>query len=65
VNVAMKGTANLIEVPLDVSGTLSDPVLLPNRAALAGAAAGAAFMGPGWGTSVGSKAGQALEKLFK
>ena len=65
VNVAMKGTASLIEVPLDVSGTLSDPVLLPNRAALAGAAAGTALMGPGWGTSVGSKAGQALEKLFK
>lgn len=65
VNVAMKGTASLIEVPLDVSGTLSDPVLLPNRAALAGAAAGTAMMGPGFGTSVGSKAGQALEKLFK
>ncbi|MDP1680623.1 MAG: AsmA family protein [Burkholderiales bacterium] len=65
VNVAMKGTASLIEVPLDVSGTVSDPVLFPNRAALAGAAAGTAILGPGWGTSVGSKAGQALEKLFK
>lgn len=65
VNVAMKGTASLIEVPLDVSGTVSDPVLFPNRAALAGAAAGTAIMGPGFGTSVGSKAGQALEKLFK
>lgn len=65
VDVAMKGTARLIEVPLDVSGTVSDPVLFPNRAALAGAAAGTAILGPGWGTSVGSKAGQALEKLFK
>lgn len=65
VNVAMKGTASLIEVPLDVSGTVSDPVLFPNRAALAGAAAGTALMGPGFGTSVGSKAGQALEKIFK
>lgn len=65
VNVAMKGTARLIEVPLDVSGTVSDPVLFPNRAALAGAAAGTAIMGPGFGTSVGSKAGQALEKIFK
>lgn len=65
VNVAMRGTVGLIEVPLDVSGTLSDPVLFPNRAALAGAAAGTAILGPGWGTSVGSKAGQALDKLFK
>lgn len=65
VNVAMRGTASLIEVPLEVSGTLNDPVLFPNRAALAGAAAGTAFMGPGFGTSVGSKAGQALENLFK
>ena len=65
VNVAMRGTASLIEVPLEVSGTLNDPVLFPNRAALAGAAAGTALMGPGFGTSVGSKAGQALEKLFK
>ena len=65
VNVAMKGTASLIEVPLDVSGTVSDPVLSPNRAALAGAAAGTAILGPGFGTSIGSKAGQALEKIFK
>ncbi|MBI5750576.1 MAG: AsmA family protein [Hydrogenophilales bacterium] len=65
VNVAMKGAASLIEVPLDVSGTVNDPVLFPNRAALAGAAAGTAIMGPGLGTSAGSKAGQALEKLFK
>ncbi|MBT9612629.1 MAG: AsmA family protein [Burkholderiales bacterium] len=65
VNVAMKGTASLIEVPLDVSGTVNEPVLFPNRAALAGAAAGTAIMGPGFGTSVGSKAGQALERLFK
>ena len=65
VNVAPKGMASLVEVPLDVSGTLSNPILLPNRAALAGAAAGTAILGPGFGTGAGSKAGQMLEKLFK
>lgn len=65
VNVAMTGTSSLVEIPLDLSGTISDPVILPNKAALAGAAAGTAVLGPGVGTSVGSKAGQLLEKLFK
>ncbi len=65
VTVALKGVSNLVDVPLDVSGTLSDPILLPNRAALAGAAAGTAILGPGFGTGLGSKAGQALEKIFK
>lgn len=65
INVALKGVAGLVAVPLDVSGTVSDPILLPNRAALAGAAAGTAIMGPGFGTGVGSKAGQMLDKLFK
>jgi hypothetical protein len=50
---------------LEVAGTLSDPILFPNRAALAGAAVGTGLMGPGFGTTVGAKAGQALDKLFK
>ena len=65
INVALKGVAGLVAVPLDVSGTVSDPILLPNRAAFAGAAAGTAIMGPGFGTGVGSKAGQMLDKFFK
>lgn len=65
VNVAIKGIGLLAEVPLDVSGTLSDPVLFPNYAALAGATAGTAILGPGFGTGIGSKAGQALESIFK
>lgn len=64
VNVALTSVAGLA-VPLDVSGTLSEPVLLPNAAALAGAAAGTALMGPGFGTGLGTKAGQALEALFQ
>lgn len=65
VNAEMKGTANLVSVPLEVSGTLQDPVLIPNRSALAGAAVGTGLMGPGFGTSVGAKAGEALDKLFR
>lgn len=65
VNVEMKGTASLLKVPLEVSGTLQDPILFPNRAALAGAAVGTGILGPGFGTGVGAKAGEALDKLFK
>jgi uncharacterized protein involved in outer membrane biogenesis len=65
VNVEMKGTASLLRVPLEVSGTLQDPVLFPNRAALAGAAVGTGLLGPGFGTGLGAKAGEALDSLFK
>jgi hypothetical protein len=65
VSVEVKGTASLVSVPLEVAGTIQDPVLFPNRAALAGAAVGTGLMGPGFGTSVGTKAGEALDKLFK
>ena len=50
-------------IPLDVSGTVDHPMLLPTRAALAGAAAGT-LLAPGLGTGLGAKAGQALESLF-
>ena len=50
-------------IPLDVSGTIDHPMLLPSRAALAGAAAGTLLL-PGVGTGLGVKAGQALEGLF-
>jgi uncharacterized protein involved in outer membrane biogenesis len=65
VNVEMKGTASLVSVPLQVAGTIQNPVLFPNGAALAGAAVGTGLMGPGFGTGVGVKAGEAIEKLFK
>lgn len=65
VNVEMKGTASLLQVPLEVSGTLQNPVLFPNRAALAGAAVGTGLLGPGFGTGLGAKAGEALDSLFK
>ncbi len=41
-------------MPLVVSGTLSNPVVLPSKAAM---------FGPGVGTSLGIKAGGAIDKI--
>jgi uncharacterized protein involved in outer membrane biogenesis len=63
VDVELKGTGGLVGVPLAVSGTLADPVLMPTRGALAGAAVGSVLL-PGVGTAVGSSLGDKLGKLF-
>jgi uncharacterized protein involved in outer membrane biogenesis len=62
-SVAIKNSVNLVAIPLDVSGTVSKPVVLPSKAALAGAVAGTAILGPGAGTSVGIKAAEALDSI--
>jgi hypothetical protein len=51
-------------VPLNVSGTVESPLLLPTGGTVAGAAVGTAILGPGVGTSVGAKVGQWAEGLF-
>lgn len=51
-------------VPLNVSGTVESPLLLPTGGTVAGAAVGTAILGPGVGTSVGAKVGQWTEGLF-
>ncbi len=53
----------LTEIPLIVSGTVNQPVVYPSKAAIAGAIAGTAVLGPGVGTSVGIKAAGALDKV--
>jgi len=63
VEVELKRSVSLVAIPLDVSGTVSDPVVLPSKAALAGAVAGTAILGPGVGTSLGVKAGGAVDKI--
>lgn len=64
--VDVKAGMGLAGVPLDVSGTVNNPVVLPNKAAVAGAIAGTAVL-PGVGTSigakVGAKTGETLDKL--
>lgn len=61
--VELKNSASLVGIPLDISGTVSEPLVLPSKAALAGAVAGTAILGPGLGTSLGMKAGTAVEKF--
>ncbi|MGB7816851.1 MAG: AsmA family protein [Methylotenera sp.] len=61
--VDVKNSMGLTAIPLDVSGTVSKPVVLPSKAAIAGAVAGTAILGPGVGTSLGIRAGGAIDKL--
>lgn len=63
VEVELKNSVSLVAIPLQVSGTLSQPVVLPSTAAMAGAVAGTALLGPGVGTSLGVKAGGAIDKI--
>lgn len=63
VDVELKKGLALVTVPLKVSGTVDAPEVMPTKAAIAGAAAGTAVLGP-MGTSIGMKAGSALDKLF-
>ncbi|MGQ0442568.1 MAG: AsmA family protein, partial [Methylophilaceae bacterium] len=63
IEAEIKNSASLATIPLEVSGTVSNPVVLPSKAALAGAIAGTAILGPGVGTSLGVKAGDAVGKL--
>ena len=64
VNANVKaGSVSAASVPLNVSGTVDSPMLLPTTGTLAGAAVGTAVAGP-LGTGVGAKVGQWTEGLF-
>lgn len=63
IDTQIKKGVSLVTVPLEISGTMDKPVVVPTKAALAGAAAGTVLMGP-LGTNLGIKAGSALDKLF-
>ena len=63
VEVEVKSGMGMAAIPLNVSGTVEHPVVLPSKAALAGAVAGTAILGPGLGTSLGVKAAGAVDKL--
>ncbi len=58
------GSVASATVPLNVTGTVDSPMLLPTGASLAGAAVGTAILGPGAGTSVGAKVGDWVEGVF-
>jgi len=59
----LRGTASLLTVPLQVSGTVQDPQVRPTKSAVAGAVAGSVLL-PGIGTAIGLKASQLTDKLF-
>ncbi len=48
---------------MEVSGTVASPLVYPSKAAIAGAVAGTTLLGPGVGTSLGIKAGGAVDKI--
>jgi uncharacterized protein involved in outer membrane biogenesis len=64
INAQVKVAGVGANVPLNVAGTTSSPLLYPTGATIAGAAVGTALMGPGFGTSVGAKVGGWAEGLF-
>ncbi len=64
VKVEIKTGMSIAAVPLQVSGTTDKPVVFPTKAALAGAAAGTAILGPGVGTSIGIQAVDKIKNLF-
>lgn len=61
----LKEGVALVTVPLEISGTLDQPSVMPTKGAMAGAVAGTALLGPGLGTSLGMKAGSAMGKVKK
>jgi hypothetical protein len=63
VRAELRGTAALVSIPFDVSGTTADPGIFPTKGAVAGAVAGTVLL-PGLGTAVGMKAGELTERLF-
>ncbi len=64
VYVEVKQGVSLVSIPLKVSGTLQDPVLFPTGAAMTGAVVGTAILGPGVGTSLGTKAADTIDSWF-
>lgn len=63
VDVELKKGLALVTVPLQISGTTDAPEVMPTKAALAGATAGTAVLGP-LGTALGMKAGSAMDRWF-
>ncbi len=61
--VEVKRSVSIAAIPLQISGTLDNPTVFPTKAAMAGAVAGTALLGPGMGTSLGVEAGSAISKL--
>ena len=64
-NAGLKNTGGMVSVPLTVTGVLGEPIIRPTASAMAGGAAGTVLLGPGVGTAVGVKVGEALGKMTR
>jgi len=64
INAQVKAVGISTNVPLNVTGTLDEPLLYPTGGTMTGAAVGTMLMGPGIGTTVGAKVGGWVEGLF-
>lgn len=62
INTNIEGS-KIASMPLNVSGTVESPTLLPTAGAAAGAAIGTALLGP-IGTVIGTTIGMKIEQLF-
>jgi len=63
IDAELKGTASLLAMPLQITGTIQEPNVFPTKTAMAGAVAGSVLM-PVIGTAAGIKAGQLVEKFL-
>lgn len=61
--VGLRQTANLISIPLILSGTTTDPRLRPTNSAVIGGMVGTSVLGPGVGTAVGIKVGDMFKAI--
>ena len=61
--VGLKQTGGIVGVPVIIAGELGDPHVYPAKSAVVGGAAGTVLLGPGIGTALGIKAGQAVKWL--
>lgn len=62
INTRVKAS-KIASLPLNVSGTVESPILLPTAGATAGAVIGTALLGPA-GTAIGATIGLKIESLF-
>lgn len=63
ISVGLKKTGKVLSIPLVVAGTTEAPTFRPTRSSMAGAGAGTLILGPGIGTAVGAKIGEAVDNL--
>ena len=62
-DVAVRSTGNLLQVPLNVAGTIDEPQFALTGGALVGGAVGTSVLGPGLGTYIGLQTGRVFSGI--